>query len=60
MIEPNGNEAYIDIIIDSPKCAPKHNHTITIPQFAQFPEDARPFSVSDDNKRLIIDKYLNV
>ena len=60
MVETTGNETYIDIIIDSPKCAPVHNHTITIPQMAQMPVAFRPFRVSDDNKKLIFSKDLNV
>ncbi|KAL5256978.1 hypothetical protein ACHWQZ_G012036 [Mnemiopsis leidyi] len=59
VIETTGTESFIDIIIDGPKCAPKHNHTVTIPQLAQLPEPVRPISVSDDSRRIIVNKDLN-
>ena len=53
-------EVSVDIIIDVPRCKSSHNHTIRVPDLDEFPVDFKPFQVSEDNKRLIINNVLKV
>ena len=60
MNEPIDAESTIDIIINVPKCKPRHNHTIELLKLDFVPDDFQPIKTSKDNKKLIINKDLYV
>ena len=58
MNETTGTRDDIDIIIEVPKCKPFHNHTIKY--IDGLPPAIRILQMSDDSKKLLINKDLNV